>query len=1339
MTKIKNTKKGMAKKTLSMSLVVAMLATSNVPVWAAEFSDGSNAAVETEAPAANAETTEDFSDDSAEAFSDVETPAVEETEEVAEATKASAKDTLALSENGWANDITVTGKVYNSDGSQMTSYLYAWEVDGKIGNQPGVDFGYVQDANNIAAESGANYYRPSASDIGKKVVYKVFNYTGQMPNSPEFAGDKDNYVTETAPVTVSKTDIKSGTVSYNQNKVLTYNGKKQSLDLKSLNLKVTFPTGVTLSLDDFYAECDLITGDGIDADSVYRIKATPRDQSLYTNVLRLDYKIAEKDYKVGDISATYATTPKTYEYTGELIVPEAEDLKLYDEVGGRHKELVSEDVVDEITVSNPDYVTVNGSKKAISAVGSTYKTTVNVENVPNFTESSLTSDEAIEIKNGYTVTARNLANCDITVDTISFTGSSVQALNDPRFKGKVHIFDKTTGEELNLNSVFDDPTYYDYDILVKELPSEGTKKYQITIQAPTGKGASGNTIGSKTVDFTLGDHTFADAGFMLYHSVVDELEAPVAYTGKTAVKDTSKVEFYKKTGEKLSKQDYKVTVEGVDAGKKKGKVVITGLRSYEGFEQVYYFDIEKAFVDADDVAAAAKVAFNKGYTKASQYAPKVTVKACTAKNTNGTWASSNDKAFTLTKDDFKVSYSFKSYNGIGQKIVCRVKITNKNFQGGQTSFVVDNTVISRKQLSNCTVTVEPGSYTYTGATVVPTLKVMDGTEVLTEGVDYEIAKLDNAVDVGTATVTIKGVDKNKADDGMPKDGIYDPDSTASATFEITPAKAEDVEVGFVGGNTGIKYTGKNLKPTVAYVTLNGNDVSKQFDISYPSTNINVGKGHVTLTPVSGNKNFTGTKDAEFDITARELTGTLKVYDENNIQYAVDTDGTLYTLDVYGNHVPVSFAFDGTAHTFKSAEFVPSGDYAKYVTADDYEIKYANNTYGETAYIYVEGKGNFKGTDTITDADGDVIKSVVTKNRFFVENYEIKKQHVTISDGEYAAGQPVRPNVKVVVGGKELVENQDYVLRYTAVSDLTKGQTHKVVIEGINGYKGIIEGYWGVVQRNMANTQVVLNKSTYKKNETPSVTVYNSGKVVPASEYTVKYADDSLTVTASKDSKYYTGSQTVKVIRENEASIGAPVITNVRVTGNKATVVLGGDAANAAGYDYVISTDRDCITNKDYTSISKNQVSTSTTFKYTQQGTYYAYCHAWTRDENGKKVFGEWSNAYPFYVTSITPDAPVITNVKVSGSTIKVTYKAAANATGYDVVLGTSSKKENGETRPYHYGAHKVLNLKEGTVTATFKNVPAGTWTVGMHAFNRTSENGSKVFSSWSNLKKATVK
>ena len=71
MTKIKNTKKGMAKKTLSMSLVVAMLATSNVPVWAAEFSDGSDASVATEAPVV-----EDASDAVAFSENSVDAPVV---------------------------------------------------------------------------------------------------------------------------------------------------------------------------------------------------------------------------------------------------------------------------------------------------------------------------------------------------------------------------------------------------------------------------------------------------------------------------------------------------------------------------------------------------------------------------------------------------------------------------------------------------------------------------------------------------------------------------------------------------------------------------------------------------------------------------------------------------------------------------------------------------------------------------------------------------------------------------------------------------------------------------------------------------------------------------------------------------------------------------------------------------------------------------------------------------------------------------------------------------------------------------------------------------------------
>ena len=61
-----------------------------------------------------------------------------------------------------------------------------------------------------------------------------------------------------------------------------------------------------------------------------------------------------------------------------------------------------------------------------------------------------------------------------------------------------------------------------------------------------------------------------------------------------------------------------------------------------------------------------------------------------------------------------------------------------------------------------------------------------------------------------------------------------------------------------------------------------------------------------------------------------------------------------------------------------------------------------------------------------------------------------------------------------------------------------------------------------------------------------------------------------------------------------------MISSVKVVGNKATVILSGEAEGATGYDYVISTDRDCITNKDYDAVNKNQVKTSTTFEYVGQ-------------------------------------------------------------------------------------------------------------------------------------------
>ena len=88
-----------------------------------------------------------------------------------------------------------------------------------------------------------------------------------------------------------------------------------------------------------------------------------------------------------------------------------------------------------------------------------------------------------------------------------------------------------------------------------------------------------------------------------------------------------------------------------------------------------------------------------------------------------------------------------------------------------------------------------------------------------------------------------------------------------------------------------------------------------------------------------------TKDAEFDIVARELKGTLKVYDEKGQQYTVNRRG--YLEDMHGE---VYFAYDGKEHTFTKAEFIPDAGnpYSKFVTANDYEIVYVDNIYGQVS-------------------------------------------------------------------------------------------------------------------------------------------------------------------------------------------------------------------------------------------------------------------------------------------------------------------------------------------------------------------------------------------------------
>ena len=1311
MTKIKNTKKGMAKKTLSMSLVVAMLATSNVPVWAAEFSDGTDTAVETEAPAA-----ETFSDDAA--------PVVEDTTDTTAAKATTngtgfditATDFTGVTNGGivWGNKVSTTVTVTKKDdNTDNVNYYYVWKNnDGQITDEESFSNGKVE-------------YTPDAAQSGKDITLFVY---AKKDNSVVWSWTSDSFRVQ--PKQLSD--------------VINMKDDNTKLSLKSSFKKIYTGKAIVPTVDDIdfanlanikdannnviFTASDFVIG-STEGDTV---NVTTKGVNVYLTTTKagyagsvvINYTISPLDLTAENVSnyleATFVTTSKPY--TGTDIVLKNTDVKIVDKKSGvdLSSYIKGEDV---IYISGEKYIKAGTQFNTGKDGDANLTFPIATPDESKYKNYTISGNLTLKPTNSFSITKRDLSTVNVSIPEQAYQNGAIVTVAP----SVATYTDKTTGEVLKLAGDV---------VITSTATTQGV--HDVTVSPATN---NTNVEGSTTAKLSVAASSLSTAKF----SGQSYAEQAEEYTGEQITKDLSKlgtvsITDVNGTHNLVKDVDYKVEFgKNINAGV--GTVTIVGLGSYVGSTKTVTFTINPAVVDTKTVTVS-KYVEKKDTTTPSDYkdAMGLVVKA---KNANGKeFALTEGTDYVVEKYKFTTSDDTDTTTGeVDGKVKVVLKTTTKNGHKylKNTNFIVKDgedaiysSTITKTTLKSENIKLKKTAYTYTGAAIKPDFDVVVDGRVINP-TEYKIKSLTNNVNAGTATMVITGTD-----------GTFTSKTDASITFTIEAADASKL-VASVGSQT---YTGYSIQPPVTAATLNNVaiNVKDNFTVTY-GENVAMGEGTITLTPKNGN--FTGTKTITFKITGQMLeNGDFKFYDANGLK--IDNlshtyDGTAYT--------PAKTVFDTANTKVKKYDNSNWESVGTLTEGTDYEIKYVDNTYGKKdssdkkqyGVVLAIAKGTYGGNYTdsttgvtngvYTDAEGNKIENVIYAERFEIGTLTIKDSNISVANGVYAGGLPVKPVVVVNVGGKTLVEGTDYELEYGANDDRTKVTTTKsltVKVVGKNGYRtdGTVSKNWGIDKFNLANANVTVDGD--------KVTVKCGRVDIETSEYTVEKKDGKVTVTAKKDSKNYTGSKTVDAATQDQKP-AAPMISSVKVVGNKATAILSGDSEGAAGYDYVISTDRDCITNKDYDSVNKNQVQTSTTFKYVQQGTYYAYCHAWKRDENGKKVFSDWSNAYPFVVSAITPDAPVITNVKVSGSTIKVTYKAAANATGYDVVLGTGSKKENGETRPYNYGAHKKLNLKEGTVTATFKNVPKGTWVVGMHAFNRTSEDGKKVFSPWSNLKKATVK
>ena len=1452
MTKIKNTKKGMAKKTLSMSLVVAMLATSNVPVWAAEFSDGTDATVATESPVVEDTTT----DVTAEAFTDDTAPAVDNDENAVVATAASDYDLSGITVNKRATNPTWAGKVdggiFNAqtvfgtstikmaDNTAYTNGLsYAWAYNNAWENST--------DLTNSSLSNGVTF--PNASVL-KEHVHETLSLVIVEGTSK---------IAEISLGTIKPVNLKDvGNLSISDIATQTYNGteKKPEVTVNGSSVANTYDKtylSTTANYTWSYAGSDGL----VNAGSTVTVTGTLTGDNAkyYTGTLNKTFVIQKynvttnKDY----LKVKVANTDKEITYTGnaaesvnvsevDVFLPDAKDATKASTIS--LKDYIKKVTVDASATGRKGLtVTLDGKKlKASGNFASTSDADVKLN--------PTSDDSSTGIKNTVKIVALDLSGVTATLKN----PKKVQGINQkPSVVANDLTFTKD-GKELNLTGLTITVAGGDYTKV-------GTYHNAITI--------SGNdqvTKGQIHADLLIAANVFADNANFKVGSTASTYVTPASgntlptngldYNNGKAVEfsegdiltesSTAKLGWFDPTGNSTtnwSQKDFVVTYKNnvnADANEtdktKWAVLTVTAVRgAYEGCSKDFYFKINTSKVkpSSDDKTTTVTVKSPKGVAineanrgSAAAYADAIGI---VINGTNNAAQKKDEIISNATANDYEVSYAFVkksdssseptdtasgATNAVGNYVRATITLKeNGNFSvdTNQSSLAKLGTAanssvyykastsartitlyvpIVDKAIEGLDVSLDQTSYTYTGETIKPKVTVKLNGVTYDEGKDYTVS-VKNGINVGTADVIVKM---------LPLSG-YQGSKTLSAT--ITPAKLSDVKFEIIKDKEQV-YDGTQKKPLLeqdddtttpnkdesvlaseasATVKLGSVDLSKLFDISF-GTNVNAGKdaGTVTLTPKKTiAKNFDGDSvTATFDIERRTLINkdpdtawAIKLVNDEG-QVVSRTKGTAVNrVNTFSLPSATAMEWTGSAVEFSDSSLVAGNiiDSPTAVRAKDftYKLAYANNvdqtSANALAYVCVVGTGNYGGTYSIVKAkNGNVspmLTTTVTKaNKTTPGTYEVlldnvladswatfvinggrkfAAKNVTITNATYAGGIAVKPGSVVTdsKSGKILTEGTDYELVFDTKKVDATTTPIEVTVKGIGQYKGNLvtaktDGSkltFTIDKKDLKDCSVSVDKNL-------KLTVMNGNVLEEKENFDVKdNGDGTATVSVVNGGKNYTGSVKVDI---GNTKVGTPMISNVTVSGNKATVILSGDVDGASGYDYVIATDKDCITNKDYDAVNKNQVKTSSAFEYVQNGAYYAYCHAWTRDANGKKVFGEWSNAFPFSITATTPSQPVITNVKVKGSTVTVTYTKASDATGYDVVLGTSTKKVNGETRPVEYGTLVKKNIKGNVVTATFKNVKPGTYYAGLHAFNR-SNDGKKVFGQWSNIKKVTVK
>ena len=514
---------------------------------------------------------------------------------------------------------------------------------------------------------------------------------------------------------------------------------------------------------------------------------------------------------------------------------------------------------------------------------------------------------------------------------------------------------------------------------------------------------------------------------------------------------------------------------------------------------------------------------------------------------------------TVDASEYSVGYSNNTNAGTA---TVTLTTTNQNFAAGETN-PSKNFTITGKTITDNMVSLNTNTFVFNNAVQVPVVTVTDGTYTLV-GDDYdvsyelvngqtttELGSSNDVKNVGSYNVVVKGK------------GNYS--GTVSATFTINAANIGDATIAGIAEQT---FTGSAITPALTVTLTFGEtqtelEQGKDYTVSY-SNNVNVGQATATIT---GKGNYTGTKTANFNITAKAITNAMVTLSTDNFTYdgsaktptvtVVDgqttlTENTDYevsyqkvvgaTTEVVesptdaGTYNVVVTAkensnYSGTAlatFTIAKADFsqlVISDIVAQTYTGSEIKpaitVTFNNSTVDASEYIvgYSNNKNAGTATVTLTTTNKNFAAGETNPSKnFTITGKTITDNMVTLTANSFVySGETPNLVMTVMDGSTELTEETDYTISYQVLDgetvketeDVVDVATYNVVVTGTGNYTGSATKSFAITKAQLALT-VSLENWTYgeqPKEIEPSVDG-NEGEGGETFYFKAKNADDS---------------------------------------------------------------------------------------------------------------------------------------------------------------------------------------------------------------------------------------